>query len=64
MSLAGVENTLLEFAGRTGAPALRLLAEQAGKNLHLLLGAGIGIYVASRIVDALNPRHQTNTPAA
>ncbi|ARN82415.1 hypothetical protein [Methylocystis bryophila] len=64
LSLAGVETALLGLAGKTGAPALRLVAGQAGKNFHLLLGAGIGIYVASRILDALNRRHQTNTPGA
>ena len=31
--------------------------DQTSKNLHLLIGAGAGIYVASRIVDALNRRH-------
>ena len=55
-SLAGMEDTLLTFAGKTGAPAARVVAEQAAKNLHLLLGAGIGIYFASRLVDALRAR--------
>jgi hypothetical protein len=55
-SLAGMEDTLLTLAGKTGAPAARVVAEQAAKNLHLLLGAGIGIYIASRLVDALRAR--------
>jgi len=55
-SLAGVEDTLLSLAGRTGAPAARVVAEQAAKNFHLLLGAGIGIYFASRLMDALRAR--------
>jgi len=56
LNLAGVEGTLLGLAGRTGAPAMRAVTEQAAKNAHLLIGAGIGIYLASRIVDALNLR--------
>ena len=56
LSLAGLEDALLALAGRTGAPAARAVAEQAGKNFHLLVGAGIGIYLASRLVTALNAR--------
>ncbi len=56
LSLAGVEETLLGLAGRTSAPAVRVVTEQAAKNLHLLIGAGIGIYLASRLVNALHLR--------
>ena len=56
LSLAGVEETLLALAGRASAPAAKVVAEQAAKNFHLLVGAGIGIYLASRIVSALNAR--------
>ena len=58
-SLAGMEDTLMSLAGRTGAPAARAVAEQAGKNFHLLVGAGIGIYLASRLVEALRARQGT-----
>jgi hypothetical protein len=57
-NLAGVEETLLGLVGRTGAPAAKAVAEQAAKNLHLLLGAGLGIYFASRIVESLRTRQQ------
>ena len=60
-NLAGVEETLLSLAGRTGAPAAKIVAEQAAKNLHLLLGAGLGIYFASRIVDGLRARQQNRS---
>jgi len=56
-NLAGIEDTLMTLTGRTGAPAARVVADQAAKNLHLLLGAGLGIYFASRIVDGLRTRH-------
>jgi hypothetical protein len=56
LSLAGVEEALLGLAGRTSAPAVRVVSEQAAKNLHLLIGAGIGIYLASRLVNALHLR--------
>ncbi len=56
LNLSGVEGALLEFAGKTGAPAMRVATEQAAKNAHLLIGAGIGVYIASRIVNALNYR--------
>lgn len=55
--LPGIEETLLSFLGKTSAPAAKAVAEQAAKNVHLLIGAGIGIYLASRLVDALNRRH-------
>jgi hypothetical protein len=64
LSLAGVEDTLLALAGRTGAPAVKVVAEQASKNLHLLIGAGIGIYLASRLVDALHGRQANKGPDA
>lgn len=56
-NLAGIEDALLTLAGRTGAPAARVVVDQAAKNLHLLLGAGLGIYFASWIVDGLRSRH-------
>ena len=56
LSLAGIEDTLLALAGRTTAPAAKVVAEQAAKNFHLLVGAGIGIYLASRVVNALQAR--------
>jgi len=57
-SMAGIEDALLTLAGRTGAPAARVVAEQAAKNFHLLLGAGIGIYFASRLVNGLRARQR------
>jgi hypothetical protein len=53
LQLPNVEQRLLTFAGETGAPAAKALAEQVAKNAHLLFGAAAGIYVASRLVDAL-----------
>ncbi|MFY9657292.1 MAG: hypothetical protein WAK01_12025 [Methylocystis sp.] len=60
-NLAGVEETLLSLVGRTGAPAAKVVAEQAARNVHLLLGAGLGIYFASRIVDGLRTRQQNRS---
>ena len=64
LSLGGIEESLLTLAGRTGAPAARVVAEQAAKNLHLLVGAGIGIYIASRLVAALNARQSNKAENA
>ncbi|HEY8137265.1 MAG TPA: hypothetical protein VIF61_05460 [Methylocystis sp.] len=57
LSLLNIQRTLLDFAGRSGPAAAKAVMDQTTKNLHLLIGAGAGIYVASRIVDALNRRH-------
>jgi hypothetical protein len=56
LNLASLEDTLLALAGRTSAPAVKVVAEQVAKNFHLLVGAGIGIYLASRLVEALHHR--------
>jgi hypothetical protein len=64
LRLGGIEETLLALAGRTGAPAARVVAEQAAKNLHLLVGAGVGIYIASRLVAALNTRQSNKAENA
>lgn len=53
---SNLDRLLVEIAGRSGPAAAKVLASQS-KNLHLLVGAGAGIYIASRIVDALNRRH-------
>ncbi len=52
-----IQRTLLDLAGSSGPAAAKAVVEQTTKNLHLLIGAGAGIYLASRIVDALNRRH-------
>ena len=57
LRLPNIQQTLMDFAGRSGPVAARAVMDQTSKNLHLLIGAGAGIYVASRIVDALNRRH-------
>ena len=58
LNLPGIEETLLSFVGKTSAPAAKAVAEKAAKNLHLLVGAGLGIYLASWLVDALDRRHE------
>ena len=57
LRLPNIQQTLMDFAGRSGPVAAKAVMDQTSKNLHLLIGAGAGIYVASRIVDALNRRH-------
>jgi hypothetical protein len=57
LNLPDIQRTLMDFAGRSGPVAAKAVIDQTAKNLHLLIGAGAGIYVASRIVDALNRRH-------
>jgi hypothetical protein len=57
LHIPNIQRTLLDLAGSTGPAAAKAVVEQTTKNLHLLIGAGAGIYVASRIVDALNRRH-------
>ena len=57
LNLPSIEETLLSFVGKTSAPAAKAVAEKAAKNFHLLVGAGMGIYLASWLVDALNRRH-------
>jgi hypothetical protein len=52
-----IPQTLLGFAGKSGSAAAKAVLDQAPKNIHLLIGAGVGIFVASHIVDALNRRH-------
>lgn len=56
LRLTDISRALLALAGSSG-PAAKAVMDQTTKNLHLLIGAGAGIYVASRIVDALNRRH-------
>jgi hypothetical protein len=51
-----IDRMLVEIAGKSAPAAAQALRGQA-KNLHLLIGAGLGIYIASRIVDALNRSH-------
>jgi hypothetical protein len=55
--LPDIQRTLLDIAGRSGPVAAKAMMDQTSKNLHLLIGAGVGIYIASRIVDALNRRN-------
>lgn len=57
---SSLDRMLVELAGKSGPAAAKVLLNQS-KNLHLLIGAGLGIYVASRIVDALNRRHGYKT---
>ena len=55
--LQGIPETLLGYAGKSGTAVAKAVVDQAPKNIHLLIGAGVGLFVASRIVDALNRRH-------
>lgn len=57
LRLTDISRALLALAGSSGPAAAKVVMDQTTKNLHLLIGAGAGIYVASRIVDALNRRH-------
>ena len=57
LHLPNLQRTLMDFAGKSGPVAAKVVMDQTSKNLHLLIGAGAGIYIASRIVDALNRRH-------
>jgi uncharacterized membrane protein len=57
LHIPNIQRTLLDLAGKSGPVAAKAVMDQTSKNLHLLIGAGVGIYVASRIVDALNRRH-------
>ena len=57
LSLPNIQRMLLDIAGKSGPAAAKAVVDQTTKNIHLLIGAGAGIYIASRIVDALNRRH-------
>jgi hypothetical protein len=58
--LPNMDRLLVEIAGKSAPAAAKILASQS-KNLHLLIGAGLGVYLASRIVDALNRQHGYRT---
>ena len=51
-SLPSIEQTLMSFAGKTSAPAAKAVADQAMKNAHLIIGAGIGGLVAALLLSA------------
>lgn len=53
-----VRQTLLSLAE---SPATRTIVLHASKNIHLLLGAGAGIYLASRLVSSLNRRESNES---
>lgn len=55
--LQDIPELLLGYAGKSGSAVAKAVLDQAPKNVHLIIGAGVGLFVASRIVDALNRRH-------
>jgi len=54
MNLSNLPQALMD-AAKTAAPDIGKAAlKELPRNLHLLVGAGVGLFLASRIVDALD----------